>query len=336
LENPSADDSKQEEVELSLNTEGSEAETRIETTDVTENVDAQSTNIETEDSTEAKYETSKDESETKSETTNTNVDSVPVELVQAANSIVDTILEKAKEVVIEKTSHVAEENTEKDTILENPSVEVIPDKPDEKILLETPLVEEEFHTEKEDELLESTSADAVIDTPKNLISETPAEEEILDLKDGDVEPKIVEKIEVNTEPESNEEPIDLKEPNLINETPNSDIIDNTIKAAEEKEKEQCDISAPVSAHLDIDKVVDKEHVQKTNESLENNKDLIEDIKKEVNSTFAEHEKIDKDVGNQDRIVTISTEKLSDLLENFPLGELALATLVIFFALIIFN
>jgi len=331
---------EEEEVKLSLDPKEPEFQTKIDSQDTLENVDIQIVNSEAEQSPQAMPETSKDECDTESKITDSKIDSAPIELVQAANSIVDTILEKAKEVVIEKTLHLDEENVKEDVMLENPSVEVTFGTPEEEAILDNPPIEEELHINEEEEVSsERTPAEAVVDTSKSIILETPADEEILDLMKGDeeVETEIVEEIAVNKARELNEQSLELTEPISINEIQSSELIEDIVIAAEEKEQEECNNSSPVSAELasienaelDIDRVVNKEELPKQDESLEDNKGLIENIKTEFIETFVEPENIDVRVTN-------SSEKLSNLFENFPLGELALATLVIFFALIIFN
>jgi len=331
---------EEEEVKLSLDPKEPEFQTKIDSQDTLENVDIQIVNSEAEQSPQAMPETSKDECDTESKITDSKIDSAPIELVQAANSIVDTILEKAKEVVIEKTLHLDEENVKEDVMLENPSVEVTFGTPEEEAILDNPPIEEELHINEEEEVSsERTPAEAVVDTSKSIILETPADEEILDLMKGDeeVETEIVEEIAVNKARELNEQSLELSEPISINEIQSSELIEDIVIAAEEKEQEECNNSSPVSAELasienaelDIDRVVNKEELPKQDESLEDNKGLIENIKTEFIETFVEPENIDVRVTN-------SSEKLSNLFENFPLGELALATLVIFFALIIFN
>jgi len=331
---------EEEEVKLSLDPKEPEFQTKIDSQDTLENVDIQIVNSEAEQSPQALPETSKDECDTESKITDSKIDSAPIELVQAANSIVDTILEKAKEVLIEKTLHLDEENVKEDVMLENPSVEVTFGTPEEEAILDNPPIEEELHINEEGEVSsERTPAEAVVDTSKSIILETPADEEILDLMKGDeeVETEIVEEIPVNNARELNEQSLELTEPISINEIQSSELIEDIKIAAEEKEQEECNNSRPVSAELasienaelDIDRVVNKEELPKQDESQEDNKGLIENIKTELIETFVEPENIDVRVTN-------SSEKLSNLFENFPLGELALATLVIFFALIIFN
>jgi len=223
-------------------------------------------------------------------------------------------------------------------ILGTPSVEVTFGTPEEEAILDNPPIKEQLHIEEEVSS-ESIPAEAAVDISKSLILETPADEEILDLTkgDGEIEPEIVEEIAVNAAKGLNEQLLELKEPISTNETQSSEIVEDIVIAAEEKEQEECNISSPMSAEiasnenaqLDIDRVVDKEEVPKQDEALKDDKDSIGNIKTEFIETLVEPEKIDVNV-------TDSSEKLSNLLENFPLGELALATLVIFFALIIFN
>merc|ERR1719206_990843 len=87
---------EEEEVKLSLDPKETEFQTKIDSQDTLENVDIQIVNSEAQQSPQAMPETSKDECDTESKIIDSKIDSAPIELVQAANSIVDTILEKAK------------------------------------------------------------------------------------------------------------------------------------------------------------------------------------------------------------------------------------------------
>lgn len=75
----------------------------------------------------------------------------------------------------------------------------------------------------------------------------------------------------------------------------------------------------------------KEPIETTESHFKAN-EFIDDIKKEFNDVFVDSELMDNSQGN----TVTSTDKPRNILDSLPLGELALATLVIFLALILFN
>jgi len=348
---------EEEKVHLPPNNEDLEDHAKVEGQD---NTDALVEQTE-EESEQAKSDTSIDVSQPKSESQDTNVDSAPIELVQAANSIVDSILEKAKEVVIEKTAQIAAEDMEKETILETPSVN---EKLEEnvtlevegtadEVIVENPEDEKTPLTEKENVVVENESFTEVEETSEeSLIPETFMVQNILNSTKEDVEIEVQTVTEIE-EPETTiiNENLEVKEydtndNNPTDESVYSEVVDDIVTFTEQKENEECSFEDPIPAQdtsiqsVDKDsedeKIVDKvgslEQASWNDESLKENKEFIEDIKKEFKEVFVEP----KNIESQSRVISKSTENLYHVLDNLPLAELAVATLVIFLALIIFN
>jgi len=350
---------EEEKVHLPPNNEDLEEHAKVEGQDIKDELLEQIVHIKTEEeSGQAKSDTSIDVSQPKSESQDTNVDSAPIELVQAANSIVDTILEKAKEVVIEKAAQIAAEDMEKETILETPSVN---EKLEENVTLgvegitdefivENPEVEKTMITEKENVVVENESFTEVADTSEeSLIPETSMVQNIINSTKEDVETEVQTVTEIE-EPEITimNENIGVKDYDTNDNSPTdesvySEVVDDIVTFTEQKENEDCSFEDPIPAQdtsiLSVgkdEKNVDKdgsiEQVKLNDESLEENKEFIEDIKKEFKEVFVEP----KNIESQSRVISKSTENLYHVLDNLPLAELAVATLAIFLALIIFN
>jgi len=320
---------------------------------------------------------------------------VPAELMEAAHSIVDSVLEKAKAIVIEKTA----QNTAPES-----RVEIIVSKSPEQDISDTPVTEaldsacEEIKeqdvivevtepqemsavaesTEPEIENLGSmektieaqTTEDAQLEEPiedaqlAEPIEDSPATEEkteaptpIIVINQDSVE---IEEI-INFSPEEEiheaiEEPMPIEDSHPIENQTVPDLVEDLAVKTEKVENQDRTTDEFVAAQTDpteniceeitghsvleqasntpeyIEEVGNIEKSEELKESHVEAKDFMDDIKKEFNDVFVDA----KSLENDETTVTSTSAKLYSALNTLPLGELSLATLVIFLALIMFN
>jgi len=320
---------------------------------------------------------------------------VPAELMEAAHSIVDSVLEKAKAIVIEKTA----QNTVPESM-----VEIIVSKSPEQDISDTPVTEaldsacEEIKqqdvilevtepqemsavaesTEPEIENLGSmektieaqTTEDAQLEEPiedaqlEEPFEDSPATEEkteaptpIIVINQDSVE--IEEIINFSQEKEIHEaieEPMPIEDSHPIENQTVPDLVEDLAVKTEKVENQDRTTDEFVAAHTDpteniceeitghsvleqasntpeyIEEVGNIEKSEELKESHVEAKDFMDDIKKEFNDVFVDA----KSLENDETTVTSTSAKLYSALNTLPLGELSLATLVIFLALIMFN
>merc|ERR1711892_1653928 len=315
-----------------------------------------------------------------SETVDHKEKAVPAELVEAAHSIVDSVLEKAKAIVIEKTA----QNTAPESM-----VEIIVSKSPEQDVSDTHVTEARVAasedikeqnvtvedtepqelstvtecTEPEIENLGSIeeTKDAQLEEP---IEDSPATEEkteaptpIIVINQDSVE---IEDI-INSSPEEEihgaiEEPIPIDDSHPIENQAVPDLVEDLAVKAEKVENQDFTtdefaaaqteptetISEEIISHTVIEQatntpddieVVDKvENLEEMKESHVEANNFMDDIKKEFNDVFVDANSLE----NDETTVSCTSAKLYSALNCLPLGELALATLAIFLALIMFN
>jgi len=320
---------------------------------------------------------------------------VPAELMEAAHSIVDSVLEKAKAIVIEKTAqNTAPESRVEIIVSKSPEQDISDthvtealDSASEEIKEQDVIVEvtepQEMSavaesTEPEIENLGSmektieaqTTEDAQLEEPiedaqlAEPIEDSPATEEkteaptpIIVINQDSVE--IEEIINFSPEeeiPEAIEEPMPIEDSHPIENQTVPDLVEDLAVKTEKVENQDRTTDEFVAAQTDpteniceeitghsvleqasntpeyIEEVGNIEKSEELKESHVEAKDFMDDIKKEFNDVFVDA----KSLENDETTVTSTSAKLYSALNTLPLGELSLATLVIFLALIMFN
>jgi len=320
---------------------------------------------------------------------------VPAELMEAAHSIVDSVLEKAKAIVIEKTAqNTAPESRVEIIVSKSPEQDISDthvtealDSASEEIKEQDVIVEvtepQEMSavaesTEPEIENLGSmektieaqTTEDAQLEEPiedaqlAEPIEDSPATEEkteaptpIIVINQDSVE---IEEI-INFSPEEEiheaiEEPMPIEDSHPIENQTVPDLVEDLAVKTEKVENQDRTTDEFVAAQTDpteniceeitghsvleqasntpeyIEEVGNIEKSEELKESHVEAKDFMDDIKKEFNDVFVDA----KSLENDETTVTSTSAKLYSALNTLPLGELSLATLVIFLALVMFN
>jgi len=319
------------------------------------------------------------------------VEVVPAELMEAAHSIVDSVLEKAKAIVIEKTApesmveiivskspeqdisdtHVTEalDSASEEIKQQDVIVEVTEPQEMSSVAESTePEIENLGSMEKtieaqttEDAQLKEPMEDAQLEEP---IEDYPATEEkteaptpIIVINQDSVE---IEEI-INFSPEEDiheaiEEPMPIEDSHPIGNQTVPDLVEDFAVKTEKVENQDRTTDEFVAAQTDpteniceeitghsvleqasnkpeyIEEVGNIEKSEELKESHVEAKDFMDDIKKEFNDVFVDA----KSLENDETTVTCTSAKLYRALNTLPLGELSLATLVIFLALIMFN
>lgn len=260
-------------------------------------------------------------------------DDIPIELIEAATTIVDTIIEKAKLVVSEGAGQSAGPENDKDL------------KEDQED--ETQTSEQEIDTQMTiDITAEYDSVEEAITITadnENIEDEDPAPEDTTTVSESTTIEDSVPK-----EEETYEAPVSVGEI-VENSTENSalEAARAETDSIEEKSVEPTTDALPEEALnttvvvelVDNTELAEEDYVEatvrdpiETTESHFKANEFMDDIKKEFNDVFIESELMENSQGN----IVPSTDKPRNMLDSLPLGELALATLAIFLALILFN
>merc|ERR1711892_1299978 len=320
---------------------------------------------------------------------------VPAELMEAAHSIVDSVLEKAKAIVIEKTAqntapesmveiivskspeqdvsdtHVTEarvaasedikeqyvtvedtEPQEMSTVTEctEPEIEnlgsieeTIEDQTTKDTQLEEPIEDAQL----EDPIEDSPSTEEKTEAPTPIIVINQDSVEIDDIINSSTEEEIHEAIEEpipidDSHPIENQAVPDLVEDLALKaeKVENQDYTTDEFAAAQTEPTENIceeiisstDIEQATNTPDDIEVVGKIENSEEMKENQVESKNFMDDIKKEFNDVFVDANSLE----NYETTVSCTSAKLYSALNCLPLGELALATLAIFLALIMFN
>merc|ERR1711892_948635 len=294
---------------------------------------------------------------------------VPAELVEAAHSIVDSVLEKAKAIVIEKTAqttapesmveiivskspeqdnsdtHVTEafiaaseeikeqyvtvedtEPQEMSTVTEctEPEIEnlgsikeTIEDQTTKDTQLEEPIEDAQL----EDPIEDSPSTEEKTEAPTPIIVINQDSVEIDDIINSSKEEEIHEAIE---------EPIPIDDSHPIENQAVPDLVEDLALKAEKVENQDYTNDEFTAAQTEPTENICEEIISHT--VMEQSTNTPDDIKKEFNDVFVDANSLE----NDEITVSSTSAKLYSALNCLPLGELALATLAIFLALIMFN
>jgi len=146
-------------------------------------------------------------------------------------------------------------------------------------------------------------------------------------------------VEERVEDPISKESKDMKIEDLVIEAETDVIEEINVEPTTDALPEETLITTAVAELVGNSEPAEEDHLEatlpdpiETTESHFKATEFIDDIKKEFNDVFVESELME----NSQENVTTSTDKPGNMLDSLPLGELAMATLVIFLALIMFN
>merc|ERR1711892_1305669 len=294
---------------------------------------------------------------------------VPAELMEAAHSIVDSVLEKAKAIVIEKTAQTtAPESMVEIIVSKSPEQDISDTHVTEAFIAASEEIKEQYVTVEDtkpqemstvtectepeienlgsiketiedqttkDTQLEEPIEDAQLEDP---IEDSPSTEEkteaptpIIVINQDSVE--IDDIINSSTEEEIHEaieEPIPIDDSHPIENQAVPDLVEDLALKAEKVENQDYTNDEFTAAQTEPTENICEEIISHT--VMEQSTNTPDDIKKEFNDVFVDANSLE----NDEITVSSTSAKLYSALNCLPLGELALATLAIFLALIMFN
>lgn len=288
-------------------------------------------------------------------------DDVPIELIEAATTIVDTIIEKAKLVVSERAGQSIGSEVDKDLKEDQEEGAQISEQENETHMttdaeaVKEDIQEETGETCEDPTIVTGTTRDSEsitieVSAPKEdplPIEETPAALVSVGAIDVDVlEEEIVEDQTPNENAEVNDsvnEDVKIEDIVVEASTAQTEAIEEIVVEPTADALPEHALNTTVIVELvDNAEPAEEDYVEAnekdpyvTNESHSESNEFIDDIKKEFNDVFVESVLMENVQAEVENIVT-STDKAYNMFNSLPLGELALATLVIFLALLVFN